>query len=163
RRAVRRAAASVRAAPRLDRVQRGGHRRSRLGELPDRPAHGARLVELGDRRLPSGAMTQESTAANDPANMASRTVTDAGTVTSAHGTTMAFPATGERHPLVIGGGAFNDGATATPLAELLAGSFAVYTYDRRGRGSSGDTAPYAPEREIEDLHALIAQAGGAVH
>jgi pimeloyl-ACP methyl ester carboxylesterase len=85
-----------------------------------------------------------------------------GTITSADGTTIAYRRIGDGAPLVIVGGAFNDGATAAPLAELLAGSFAVYTYDRRGRGSSGDTAPYAPEREVEDLHALIAHAGGDV-
>jgi len=47
------------------------------------------------------------------------------------------------------------------LAEHLAGSFTVVGYDRRGRGSSGDTAPYAIEREVEDLAALIDLVGGA--
>jgi pimeloyl-ACP methyl ester carboxylesterase len=101
-------------------------------------------------------MTQESTTLRDAAG-------ESGTITSADGTTIAFRRLGDGAPLVIVGGAFNDGATAAPLAELLAGSFAVYTYDRRGRGSSGDTAPYAPDREIEDLHVLIARAGGSVH
>ena len=48
---------------------------------------------------------------------------------------------------------------SSPLATLLAQSFTVFTYDRRGRGESGDTAPYAVEREVEDLGALIADAG----
>jgi pimeloyl-ACP methyl ester carboxylesterase len=48
-----------------------------------------------------------------------------------------------------------------PLAALLSEHFTVYTYDRRGRGRSGDTQPYAVEREIEDLRALLAAAGGA--
>lgn len=47
------------------------------------------------------------------------------------------------------------------LSALLAPHFTVYTYDRRGRGESGDTAPYAVEREIEDIAALIAEAGGS--
>jgi len=58
-------------------------------------------------------------------------------------------------------GAFNDRATGAPLARFLEPHFTVFNYDRRGRGDSGDTAPYALEREIEDLDALIAQAGGS--
>jgi pimeloyl-ACP methyl ester carboxylesterase len=85
-----------------------------------------------------------------------------GTVVSADGTTIAYRRTGGGPPLVIVGGAFNDGATAAPLAELLAGSFTVYTYDRRGRGSSGDTPPHSRDREVEDLRALIAEADGSV-
>ncbi|CAN5476426.1 hypothetical protein BH20ACT17_BH20ACT17_02690 [soil metagenome] len=49
----------------------------------------------------------------------------------------------------------------TELAELLARRFTVIDYDRRGRGDSGDTAPYAVEREIEDLDAVIDAAGGS--
>jgi pimeloyl-ACP methyl ester carboxylesterase len=49
------------------------------------------------------------------------------------------------------------------LVPLLAGRFSVYTYDRRGRGESTDTPPYAPAREVEDLAALIDHAGGAAH
>jgi pimeloyl-ACP methyl ester carboxylesterase len=49
----------------------------------------------------------------------------------------------------------------TDLAKLLAPRFTVYTYDRRGRGGSGDTRPYAVEREIEDIGALIQEAGGS--
>src|SRR5690349_9161129 len=47
-----------------------------------------------------------------------------------------------------------------PLAALLTGHFTVFTYDRRGRGESGDTLPYAVEREVEDLRAIIREAGG---
>ena len=47
------------------------------------------------------------------------------------------------------------------LAPLLAPHFTVYTYDRRGRGQSGDTQPYAPAREVEDIAALIKEAGGS--
>ena len=55
----------------------------------------------------------------------------------------------------------NDRSTCAPLATLLEPRFTVITYDRRGRGESGDTAPYAVEREVEDLDALIAVAGGS--
>lgn len=86
-----------------------------------------------------------------------------GTVTSTDGTTIAYTAWGEGDPIVI-----IDGATAyratTPenaqTAELLADEFLVINYDRRGRGESGDTAPYAVKREFEDLAAIIAEAGG---
>ncbi len=46
------------------------------------------------------------------------------------------------------------------LADLLASHFTVFNYDRRGRGDSGDTLPYAIEREIEDIEVLIGEAGG---
>ncbi|MFG1941985.1 alpha/beta fold hydrolase [Nonomuraea sp. NPDC048826] len=85
-----------------------------------------------------------------------------GTVRSKDGTVIAFDAVGEGRPLIM-----VDGATAhravNPLSgevgELLRDGFRTYSYDRRGRGQSGDTAPYATEREIEDLAALIEDAG----
>jgi pimeloyl-ACP methyl ester carboxylesterase len=58
-------------------------------------------------------------------------------------------------------GAFNTRSTTEPLAQALASQFTVLNYDRRGRGDSGDTAPYAVGREIEDLAALIGAAGGS--
>jgi pimeloyl-ACP methyl ester carboxylesterase len=86
------------------------------------------------------------------------------TVTSKDGTTIAFDRSGEGPAIVLVGGAFQhraiDPSTAR-LAELLAPNFTVYHYDRRGRGESGDTAPYAVEREIEDIDALIQDAGGS--
>lgn len=51
--------------------------------------------------------------------------------------------------------------SGAPLAAFLASHFSVFTYDRRGRGESGDTAPYPVDREIEDLAVLIAEAGGS--
>jgi pimeloyl-ACP methyl ester carboxylesterase len=54
------------------------------------------------------------------------------------------------------------GNTKPELAQLLAPHVTVYGYDRRGRGDSGDTPPYAVEREIEDIVALIVEAGGIV-
>jgi pimeloyl-ACP methyl ester carboxylesterase len=84
------------------------------------------------------------------------------TVTSADGTTIGYEAYGEGRPLIL-----IDGATAhravNPLnaevGKLLSDEFRTYAYDRRGRGESTDTAPYAIQREIEDIAALIDDAG----
>src|SRR5215203_2178151 len=81
-------------------------------------------------------------------------------VTSADGTPIAFERLGDGPPIIVVGGAICDRAMTRPTAEQLAQHFTVINYDRRGRGDSGDTAPYAVEREIEDLGALIAEAGG---
>jgi pimeloyl-ACP methyl ester carboxylesterase len=83
------------------------------------------------------------------------------TVTSADGTTIAFDHFGAGAPIVMAAGAFNDRSTTEPLARALAPRFSVLNYDRRGRGDSGDAPQYAVEREIEDLEALIAEAGGS--
>jgi len=76
------------------------------------------------------------------------------------GTKIAFDSTGDGPPVILVVGAFNDRATGAPLARALEGRLSVINYDRRGRGNSGDTQPYAVEREVEDLHALIQEAGG---
>jgi pimeloyl-ACP methyl ester carboxylesterase len=78
--------------------------------------------------------------------------------TSADGTTIAYDRWGSGPLVVVVGGAFNDRGTWAELAQALAGEFTVVSYDRRGRGDSGDTEPYAAEREIEDLAAVIAAA-----
>lgn len=85
------------------------------------------------------------------------------TVTSADGTTIAFERTGTGPAVILIGGAFNDHTTVADLAALLAPDFTVYTYDRRGRGGSGDAPEYSVQREIEDLAALIEHAGGSAH
>src|SRR5918992_4697173 len=82
-------------------------------------------------------------------------------VTSRDGTSIAFERIGEGPPVILVMGAFNDRSTGAPLAAALSPRLRVYTYDRRGRGDSGDTLPYAVEREVEDLHALIDEAGGS--
>ena len=82
-------------------------------------------------------------------------------VTSSDGTQIAFDRLGDGPPVIVVCGAMCDRALMRPTAEELAKHFTVFNYDRRGRGDSGDTAPYAVEREIEDLGALIAEAGGA--
>lgn len=81
-------------------------------------------------------------------------------VTSADGTTIAFDRLGDGPPVIVVSGALCNRAVTRPLADELARHFTVYNYDRRGRGDSGDTAPYAVEREIEDLAAILAAAGG---
>ena len=81
-------------------------------------------------------------------------------VTSGDGTSIAFERFGEGSPVILVGGATTDRAMIRPLAEELAKDFTVINYDRRGRGDSGDTPPYAVEREVEDVGALTAEAGG---
>ena len=80
-------------------------------------------------------------------------------VRSEDGTSIAFERVGQGPPLIFVVGAFNGRAKAAPLAEALKDRFAVFTYDRRGRGDSGDTRPYAVKREIEDLGVLLEEAG----
>jgi hypothetical protein len=85
------------------------------------------------------------------------------TVTSADGTTIGYDSVGAGPPLILVGGAtqYRGIDQTTPeLQRLLAERLTVINYDRRGRGESGDTLPYAPEREYEDLAAVVAKAGG---
>jgi len=85
------------------------------------------------------------------------------TTTSRDGTIIAFTKRGSGPPLIIVDGAFcyRENGPATELATQLAQHFTVFTYDRRGRGESGDTAPYTVEREIDDLRAVASEAEGA--
>jgi pimeloyl-ACP methyl ester carboxylesterase len=83
------------------------------------------------------------------------------TVISKDGTVIAFDQSGEGPALVLVTGATATRAATTTLAARLAPHFTVFAYDRRGRGDSGDTPPYAVEREIEDLEAMIDRAGGS--
>jgi len=84
-----------------------------------------------------------------------------GTIRSKDGTTIAFDRTGVGPPLVLIGGAMSDRRAAADLASHLDRDLTVVAYDRRGRGDSTDGAPYAVEREIEDLDALIEEVGGS--
>jgi pimeloyl-ACP methyl ester carboxylesterase len=85
------------------------------------------------------------------------------TVTSKDGTRIAFERVGQGPVVILVAGAFSYRGFPglVRLTELLSARFTVVNYDRRGRGDSGDTAPYAVEREIEDLQALIEDAGGS--
>jgi pimeloyl-ACP methyl ester carboxylesterase len=83
-------------------------------------------------------------------------------VRSKDGTTIAYERTGSGPALILVDGALcSRGFGPSPkLAPLLAQHFTVYAYDRRGRGDSGDTQSYSPAREVEDIAALISEAGG---
>jgi pimeloyl-ACP methyl ester carboxylesterase len=87
------------------------------------------------------------------------------TVTSADGTAIAFTRAGTGPALLLIDGAmcYRGMGPMAALAQRLTDHFTVYTFDRRGRGESGDTAPFAVAREIEDLGALIAHAGGSAY
>jgi len=82
-------------------------------------------------------------------------------ITSTDGTTISYDRDGNGPPVILVLGAFNERATGAPLAARLAATLTVFNYDRRGRGASKDTLPYAVDREIEDLEALIGAAGGS--
>lgn len=81
-------------------------------------------------------------------------------VISADGTVIAYQRYGDGQPVILIGGAFNDAASSAALAEALASRMTAVTFDRRGRGASGDTLPYAIAREVEDIAALVAVLGG---
>jgi pimeloyl-ACP methyl ester carboxylesterase len=85
------------------------------------------------------------------------------TVTSADGTAIAYQCVGDGRPLILVDGAlgFRNFSSSPELARLLAPACRVYAYDRRGRGESGDTQPFSLDREIEDIDALITEAGGS--
>ena len=83
------------------------------------------------------------------------------TVRSRDGTAVAFDRSGSGPAIILVGGAMSDRTTSASVASLLAPRFTVFSYDRRGRGDSGNTLPYAVEREIEDLAAIVGEAGGS--
>src|SRR5256886_1577614 len=83
------------------------------------------------------------------------------TVTSKDGTRIAYEKSGPGPAVVIVGGVAGDRSQQAPLATLLAKDFTVFNFDRRGHGESGMTEPYAVEREIEDIDAIIGAAGGS--
>src|SRR5437763_4329233 len=82
-------------------------------------------------------------------------------VISKDGTPIAFDRSGHGPTLILVAGATATRLAEASLAVALAPHFTVFAYDRRGRGDSGNTAPYAVEREVEDIDALINEAGGA--
>ncbi len=84
-------------------------------------------------------------------------------VRSKDGTTIAYSRAGNGPPVIVVDGAlcYRKFGMAPQFEAALAPSFTVFTYDRRGRGESGDTAPWSVEREVDDLAALIGAAGGS--
>ena len=84
------------------------------------------------------------------------------TLSSRDGTAIGYDSLGEGPALILVDGALTVHSYGSgELATLLAPHFTVYGFDRRGRGESGDTLPYAVDREIDDIEALIDRAGGA--
>ena len=83
------------------------------------------------------------------------------TLSSPDGTKIAYDTRGEGPALILVDGALtvHSSGSGSELAKLLAPHFTVYGFDRRGRGESGDTLPYAVDREIDDIEALIDHAG----
>src|SRR5262249_57427883 len=82
-------------------------------------------------------------------------------VVSSDGTRIAYDRLGSGQAVLLIGAGPTDRRSEAPLAALLAEHFTVYNYDRRGRGDSGDTQPYATGREFDDIAAVIEAAGGA--
>lgn len=84
------------------------------------------------------------------------------TIPSKDGTAIAYDLLGEGQPLlfITGATCFRNFKPALDDAKILASAYQVYNYDRRGRGDSGDTAPYAIQKEVDDIEALIDSAGG---
>jgi pimeloyl-ACP methyl ester carboxylesterase len=91
--------------------------------------------------------------------------TPSATVASMDGTLLAYERTGQGPALILidAAGHYRGFTSFAGLIDLLAGAFTVYHYDRRGRGRSTDTQPYAVGREVDDLAALIAEAGGSAY
>jgi len=83
------------------------------------------------------------------------------TVASKDGTTIAFDRLGSGPPVVLVCGGSVDRMADAAIAQELASDLTVFNYDRRGRGDSGDTLPYAIDREVEDIEAVIGAAGGS--
>jgi pimeloyl-ACP methyl ester carboxylesterase len=84
-------------------------------------------------------------------------------VTSRDGTQIAYDLTGRGQVVILVLGALNSRKSGAKLAKLLSSRFCVISFDRRGRGDSTDTTPYAPQREVEDVAALVDEVGEPVY
>src|SRR6185369_11724715 len=135
--------------------------RSRSATISTSPSTGPRPSEPGKPGsiAPSPEQPDPPRTGKEP-QMATLTTT---TVTSKDGTKIAVDVLGSGPAIVLVSGGSVDRGSNAGLAEVLKGDFTVHNYDRRGRGDSGDTLPYAVEREIEDIEAVIAAAGGSAH
>jgi pimeloyl-ACP methyl ester carboxylesterase len=84
-------------------------------------------------------------------------------ITSKDGTKIAFDRLGDGPPVILVAGGSVDRGSNAGVAAILASDFTVFNYDRRGRGPSGDTLPYAIDREVEDIEAVVAAADGTAY
>ncbi len=84
-------------------------------------------------------------------------------IISKDGTSIAYDQLGKGPAVILVCGGSVDRTSNSPLAALLAEQFRCFNYDRRGRGDSGDTLPYAVEREVEDINAVVTVAGGTAY
>ncbi len=85
------------------------------------------------------------------------------TVVSKDGTSIAYDKSGNGPPIILVSAGSADSQSNLGLANVLAPDFTVFNYERRGRGASGDTPPYAVDREIEDIDAVVDAAGGSAY
>ena len=92
--------------------------------------------------------------------MNSSTATRIDHIPSADGTLIACERSGSGPTLIVVNGALSDRSVVTGLRPYLDDRLTVIGYDRRGRGDSGDSAEYAPEREMDDLAAVVSASGG---
>src|SRR6266849_6329359 len=123
----------------------------------------------GERETEIGGSMQNTATVEVRTNRTPRTANTAATlplsktVLSKDGTAIAFDRIGNGPPVILVDPALCDRGMgqSAQLAQLLAPHFTVFTYDRRGRGQSGDTTPYAVAREVEDIAALLGEAGGS--
>ena len=96
----------------------------------------------------------------EPSMQPSTRIQEVQFVTSADGTRIAYERLGSGPATILVGGLLSDRKGGVPLAQALSDDFTVYIFDRRGRGESGDTAPYSVDKEVADIAALIEAAGG---
>ena len=115
------------------------------------------MIDTGRRSWPSSS-TDRRRRVNAEGAITIDTIT--ATVTSKDGTAIVYDRAGAGPPVVLISGGPSDRGANAELSGLLAAHATVYSYDRRGRGDSGDTPPYSIDREFEDLAAVIAEAGG---
>jgi pimeloyl-ACP methyl ester carboxylesterase len=123
------------------------------------------MIHLGLGLLAAGvlaACSAQDERKQEPAKAVPAGAAAVQTVTSKDGTKIAYDKVGSGPAVILVNGALADRAAGLGLAKLLAQHFTVYTFDRRGRGDSGDTKPYSVRREIEDIEALADHVGGTV-
>src|SRR3977135_2755179 len=84
-----------------------------------------------------------------------------GPIKSKDGTVIAYEKSGHGPAVLIVGGVVGDRSQQAPLAELLAQDFTGFNFDRRGHGESGNTEPYAVQKEVDDIDAVLNEAGGS--